>query len=168
MKSEIELRTVTDSRLGQLKAILFLMQTDMDQFQTEVNRTYELLKIGEKTDLSQQIEKIMDDPLSTIFEISSDFDDKAKFLVDKLVISFLKHKSKYISHAYRSLTFFNDLHYTIILKEDSLVSRNAMFEFFEAYDLLNLSVKFPVYFQYVPIELIDRMSVCEEIIRPEN
>lgn len=110
----------------------------------------------------------MDDPLSNIFNISSDVDNQAKIMIDRLVKSFLKHHSQIIKFAYRTKTYFNDLHYSIVLIEDNILNRSQILEFYEKYDLLEISHKFPVFLQFVPVELISKIPTSEEIVTPAN
>ena len=43
-----------DSKYNQIQAILFLLQENLDEFKDEVDRSYELLKIGELTNLAKK------------------------------------------------------------------------------------------------------------------
>ena len=163
MENLSSVETNVDQKVSQIKAILYLLQTSTEEFKKELDRAYALLKIGKKTSLAQKIENIMDDPFSSIFQISCDVDNQAKILIDRLVRSFLEFNKGIILHAFRTKTYFDDLHYSIILKEDNLANREKMFEFFEKYDLLDISIRFPVYFQYIPIELMEKFAYSEEI-----
>lgn len=164
METEATIKTSVDQKVDQIKAILYLLQTHTEEFKAEIDKAYALLKVGEKTDLSNKIEKIMDDPFSNIFEISSGVDNQAKELIDRLAKSFFNFNNEIIRYAYRTRTFFNDLHYSVVLKEDNIVNREKMFEFFEKYDLLEIADRFPVYFQFVPLELMSKIPSSEEII----
>lgn len=152
-----------DNRVGQLKAILYLLQTNLEEFSDEVDRSYELLKIGEKTDLSKKIEDSIDDPLTSIFKMTSNIDDQVKEIVNRIAESFLKHNSEIIQSAFRSKASLNDLHYSIVLKTDNMDNRNKIFDFFDKFDLLEISRKYPVYFQFVPEELAEKMHVYETV-----
>ena len=79
-----------DNKLGQLKAILYLLQTNLEEFKDEVDSSYELLKIGEKTSLSKKIEQKMDNPVKDIFEFSSKIDNQVNYILDKVIRGFLK------------------------------------------------------------------------------
>jgi len=57
----------------------------------------------------------------------------------------------------------NDLHYSIVLKNDNIENRNKIFDFFDKFDLLDISNKYPVYFQFVPVELIEKILVSESV-----
>jgi len=157
------IKTSTDNRNGQLRAILYLLQTNLEEFSEEVERSYELLKLGEKTELSKTIEDSIEDPLSSIFNISVDIDNRIKNIVDRIVKSYLKHNSAIVQTAYRTNTIKGDLHYSIVLKNDNMVNRNRIFDFFDKYDLLEVSQKYPVYFQFVPVDLAEKIQVCEAL-----
>ena len=163
MESNQETRTAVDHKVGQLKAILYLLQTNLEEFKDEVDRSYELLKVGEKTDLSKKIENTIEDPINSIFKLSSNIDDQIKEIVDRIVKAFLKHNSQVIQGAYRTKTSLNDLHYSIVLKNDNIENRNKIFDFFDKFDLLDISNKYPVYFQFVPVELIEKILVSESV-----
>lgn len=163
MEANQDTKTTVDHKVGQLKAILYLLQTNLDEFKDEVDRSYELLKIGEKTDLSKKIENTIEDPISSIFNLSSTIDNQLKEIVDRIVKAFLKYNSQIIQGAYRTKTSLNDLHYSIVLKNDTIDNRNKIVNFFDKFDLLDISTKYPVYFQFVPIELIGRILVSESV-----
>lgn len=57
----------------------------------------------------------------------------------------------------------NDLHYSIVLKDDNINIRTDFFSFLEKFDLMNISQKHPVYFQFIPEKLINKISYNEEI-----
>jgi hypothetical protein len=163
MENNQDTKSSVDHKAGQLKAILYLLQTNLEEFKDEVDRSYELLKVGEKTDLSKKIENTMEDPINSIFKLSSNIDNQIKEIVDRIVKAFLKHNSQVIHEAYRTKTSLNDLHYSIVLKTDNIDNRNKIFDFFDKFDLLDIATKYPVYFQFVPIELIDKIHVSESV-----
>ncbi|MHB8261751.1 MAG: hypothetical protein ACYDCN_13075 [Bacteroidia bacterium] len=163
MEANQDIKTSVDHKVGQLKAILYLLQTNLEEFKDEVDRSYELIKIGEKTDLSKKIETTIDDPINSIFKLSSNIDNQIKEIVDRIVKAFLKHNSSIIHGAYKTQTSLNDLHYSIVLKKDDMDNRNKIFDFFDKFDLLDISNKYPVYFQFVPSELIGKINITEEV-----
>jgi len=163
MENILNTKIQADNRVGQLQAILYLLQTNLEEFSDEVDRSYELLKIGEKTDLSNKIEDSIDDPLTSIFKMTSNIDDQVKEIVNRIAESFLKQNSEIIQSAFRTKTSLNDLHYSIVLKTDNMYNRNKIFDFFDKFDLLEISRKYPVYFQFVPEELAEKMHVYETV-----
>jgi hypothetical protein len=152
-----------DRTAGQLKAILYLLQTNLEDFKEEVDKSYELLKVGEKTDLSKKIENTIENPINSIFQLSSNIENQINEILDRYVKGFLKHHSILIHSAYKTKTTLNNLHYSIVLQEDNIANRDKIFDFFDKFDLLDISSKYPVYFQFVPVELIDKISVTERI-----
>lgn len=152
-----------DSRIGELKAILYLLQSHLEGFKAEVDNGYELLKIGEKTGLAKEIEETIDDPLGRIFGISTEIEAQAKSIIDRIVQGFLKSKSNSIETAFRTKTSMNDLHYCIVLKDDTMENRAEIFDFYDRYDLLDISARYPVDFQFVPANLIGKIETIAPI-----
>ena len=130
---------------------------------SEVDNSYALLQIGEKTDLSKQIENTIDNPISSIFDMSCNIDNQIKEIIDRIVKAFLKQNTEVVQQVYRTKTAMNDLHYSIVLKTDDVDSRSKLFGFFDQYDLMDISSKYPVYFQFVPTNLIEKVYVGEKI-----
>jgi hypothetical protein len=154
----------TSHKSSELTAVLFLLQENLSRILDEVDRSYELLKIGEKTEFSKRIESKINNPVGDLVEISSNIDLKLKGIVNKSVKDFLKSKTDIVKEAYRTKTPFNDLHYSIILKKDNIENRAAIFEFLDKYDLFEISSKYPVYFQFVPIGLKNKMFFSEQVV----
>ncbi len=50
-----------------------------------------------------------------------------------------------------------------VLAEDNYENRSSVFNFFDTYDSLDLAERFPVSFQFVPIELIGNLKNIEEL-----
>lgn len=156
--------TEEDKKEKQLTAILYLLQSKLEEYSNEVEKSYALLKIGEKADLTQEIESSINDPFGAMSKMTSNIDNNIKSIIDVFVKAFFKGKNDLILKAYKSHTSLNDLHYSIVLKEDSFENRNSIFEFYDKFDLQEVSYKCPVYFQFTPIELVDRIKVKEEIV----
>lgn len=152
-----------DNKLGQLKAILYLLQTNLEEFKDEVDSSYELLKIGEKTSLSKKIEQKMDNPIKDIFEFSSKIDNQVNYIIDKVVRGFLKKNSNIVERAFKTKSNLDDLHYSILLKDDNIDNRTKMFSFLDNFDLMDISQKHPIYFQFIPKQIIDKINYNEEI-----
>jgi hypothetical protein len=163
METKFETTASAGQKLGQLKAILYLLQTNLEEFKDEVDRSYELLQIGELTQLTKQIEGSLSNPLSNLSQVSANLDQQVKSLVDMYVKSFLRKNKSLLHAAYRSKTNLNELHYSIVLKDDNLASRNQVFAFLDKYDLIEISAKYPVYFQFVPFELSEKVNFSEQL-----
>lgn len=163
MASKVLTNINTELKTKQLQAILYLLQTHLEDLKKEVDRSYELLKIGELTDLSKKIENTLNSPFGNILEISKDIDDKVKQVLNSFVSSFFKYRHDLIQAVFKSKTPLDELYYSIVLREDNLENRNKIFEFYNKFDLLDISNRYPVYFQFVPKELLGKIKYIEEI-----
>lgn len=163
MEKKSDIYANADQKLGQLKAILYLLQTNLEEFKDEVDRSYELLKIGEMTDLTKKIEGTLSNPMDSVLNVSNNIDSQVKQIVDIFVKSFFRKNKTVVSSAFRSKTSLNDLHYSIVLNEDNIDNRNKIFDFYDKYDLLEISYKYPVYFQFIPVELVNKLNYSEEL-----
>ncbi len=162
------LDTKNDNKLGQLKAILYLLQTNLEEFKDEVEASYELLKIGQKTTLSKKLEKTIENPISEIFQFSNKIDTQVDFILDKMIRGYLKKNNTVIEKAFKTRENLNDLHYSIVLKEDNTHNRSVFFDFLNKIDVANISQKHNVYFQFIPSKLVDKIKFNEELNLNEN
>lgn len=117
-----------------------------------------MLGQGAKTDLTMGLESIVNNPLQELCKLSDNVGDLAKSFLDILVKNFLEKKSAIIDTAFRTASKSNDLHYSIILKRDTLENRKSIFSFLNDYEISELSSKFPIYFQFVPKKMKKEME----------
>jgi hypothetical protein len=155
--------THTSIEPGRIKTILYLLQNYLGDFQAEVDRSYALLNVGATTELVQKIETLLTNPIDNITNMANNIDTQVKHLADVLVKSFLHEHKVLVNMAYRSKTPFNDLHYCIVLHTDDMVNRSKIFNFYDMYDLLEIAERYPVYFQFVPTELADKIIYSEQL-----
>jgi hypothetical protein len=152
------------ARVGpSVKGTLFVLQEKLSETLQEVNNSYDLYKLGEKTKLAQLIEASIQDPLNTGYKLSVDIDNNVKCMIDLVVKNFFLKNKDIIDSVYRTKTPRNDLHYCVVLKEDNPKNRTNIFSFFNTYDSTNFSEKFPVYFQFVPAKLIEKVFVHSKL-----
>lgn len=144
-------------------ALLYLLEQSLTRFMTEVDSSQAMLNIGEKTLLVQQIESLLNNPLPHFFELSQKMDNAIIGVINKLVKRFFVDKNQLIKSAYRAKATTSDLYYAIVLKKDTTKNRSKVFDFFDQYDLLPIASKYPVYFQFVPAHLEDKLYVREKI-----
>ncbi|RYM32098.1 hypothetical protein ERX46_15560 [Brumimicrobium glaciale] len=152
-----------DNKLSQLKAILYLLQTNLEEFKEEVDASYALLTLGEKTPLAKKLEKKIQDPINDIFQFSNKIDSQVNQILDTIIRGYFKKNHSSIKKVFKTRKSLNDLHYSIVLKEDNVKSRDVFFEFLNTIDLANISQKHNVYFQFIPSELVDKIKFDEEI-----
>lgn len=138
MTQAFDISAKADQKQEQLRAILYLLQSNLEEFTAVKDFDF-------------------------IFKISDTLDNQVKTILDKFIKSFLQKHKTIIASAYRSKTSLNDLHYSIVLQEDTVENRKEIFAFFEKYDLLDISTKYPVYFQFVPVELVDKIRYTEAL-----
>ena len=166
MKNQVHIDVNPSSvRVKQLTAILYLLQSNLEEFIDEVDKGYDLFtKIGEKTELVQSIEKMIDNPLGNLSQLSERISYQIKFIIDKTVKAFFVQKKELISKVVINSTVLNNLHYSIVLKEDNMENRLAVFDFLSFYDALEISSNYPISFQFVPVALIGKIKGSEEYI----
>lgn len=150
-----------------IKGILFLMEQHYSSKLEEIQKSDALINIGEKTELTSQIEKLFNNPLNELYELHKTSSSIVFEIVDSLVISFFKHNSDLISKLYRNKGTVHSIGYNIVLKEDSFENRETILSFFEFYNLIDISLGCPVYFQFVPVELAPKLKNVEELIYAE-
>lgn len=84
-------------------------------------------------------------------------------IIDRIVQEYLRSKSSHIETAFRTKTSTNGLHYCIVLKNDTMENRAEIFDFYDQYDLLDISARYPVDFQFVPAHLIGKIETIAQI-----
>lgn len=161
-KSEQLQNVKTDSKEGQIKAILYLLQTSLEDFKNEVDKTYALHQIGESTGLSKQIEDtIGKHPLINLNSISNKIEEECIKLIDTFTAKFFSLNKDIIDSAFR--TRKSQLHYSIILKDDNEGNRNKIFDFYDMHPISEVVYKFPIYFQFTSAETISKIQSAEKI-----
>lgn len=158
-----EINTASEKKLKQLQTILYLLQSHLEDFKDEVDRSYALLEIGEKTEFTKRIEKRLSDPLGDIANISDEIDQQVKGIINSLVKNFFERNKDLIEFVLISNTSLNHIHYSIVLKDDNIDNRNQIFSFLDKFDLLDIATKYPIYFQFVPVELVDKIKYIDKL-----
>lgn len=129
----------------------------------EAQFSYDFLEQGVKTQLTEQVEKLMQHPLQAFSDMSNEVDEKFYLIIESIAKSFFVYKKDLLSHVYKNNINSRGLHFSIVLKEDNFDNRNSIFEFFDTYDRVPFSSKFPIYFQFTPVELIEKLKIKNEI-----
>ncbi len=153
----------SDSKVKEIQSILYLLQESLERLKDEADRSYELFKVGEKTPLTEHIERFLNDPLRGVIQSSSTIDKQVRGLISRIVEQFFVGKNELIRNVCLTKNANNDLHYSIVLKSDTIENRASIFEFFELYNKLDIYSRYPVFFQFVPIELMGEISSASEI-----
>jgi len=155
--------TKVDNNLVKLKGILFKLQLDLEDFKNEVDSSYALLEIGEKSSLSKKLEKSMKNPIKDILDFSSKIDNKVSYILDKVIRVHFKNNKSILEKVFKTREGLNDLHYSIVLKEDNTKNRDIFFSFLNQLDLTDISQKDKIYFQFIPSQLVNKIKFSEEI-----
>lgn len=153
--------TEEERKIGMLKATLYLLQGHLDEFKYEVDKSYDLLKVGEIKGIADKIKQQLDNPVKALFETSSSIYNEIKHIIEHLVKAFFSANKELISEVRKSKTSVNQLHYSIFLKKDTTENRSKIFTFLDNYDLTGISTKYPIFFQFMPIELKSKINSSE-------
>lgn len=158
-------KTETDFQKNekQLASILYLLSTKIEDFGNEIYKSSELLKIGEKTELSKSIEELIENPLENLINTSTHISSQINGIINKIFIGFLKDNKEIISNVFRNEINSNDLTYSIVLSEDTFENRNRIFKFYDFLYAFEASEAFPVTIQITPIELVGKLINKKEI-----
>lgn len=163
MMSKVITNIKVDNNLGKLRGILFKLQLDLDEFKNEVDKSYALLEIGEKTTLSKKLEKTIENPIKDIFTFSNKIDNQVSFILDKVIRGFFKNNKSFLNRVFKTREGLQDLHYSIVLKCDDIKNREIFFDFLNQLNLADISQTEKVYFQFIPLNLVEKVSFEEEI-----
>lgn len=157
------INTTNDSKISQLKALLYLLQSNLEELKDEVDMSYELLKVGEKTELLKKLEEKINNPIEDLLQFSNTIDAQVRQILHKIIQGLFKKNSDIIDKVYKTRSSINDLHYSIVLREDTMENRNVLFDFLNKFDFDNLNQKHNIYFQFIPAHLIDKIKFSEEL-----
>lgn len=164
MEPVVDKNAILSEKNEKLSAVLILLKDVLKDMSYEVDASSKLLEVGLKTDLSKKVESELDkNPIERIFTTYSVIDNSVKNILNKIFIEFLKNKSHLISKAFRTKTTLNDLHYSIVLNEDTMENRVEIYSFLDEYDLIEGAIGHPIYIQFIPSSLIEKLENSESI-----
>lgn len=84
-----------DSKISQLKALLYLLQSNLEELKDEVDMSYELLKVGEKTELLKKLEEKINNPIEDLLQFSNTIDAQVRQILHKIIQGLFKKKQRY-------------------------------------------------------------------------
>jgi len=123
-----------------------------------------MLESGSKTEVIQQFETLLSNPIKGLLTIREQADDSLFKSVHGLMsMYFSKAKEKSLIKTAYKKNDINSLMYLIVLNKDDFDSRDEVFDFLNFYSTLDFSEKVPVYFQFVPENLSNKFS-NEEVV----
>ena len=153
----------TDTKLEELKAILYLLQTNIDSIKDEVDTSYALLELGAKTKLSAKIEQTIDNPLKEFIDFSKNIDMNVNIILIKYTKGFFNKNKSLINRVFKTNANESDLHFSIVLKVDTIENRSVFFDFLDKLEGSGINQNKNILFQFIPKNLIDKVSFAEEI-----
>lgn len=156
-----------DTKISQLRALLYLLQTHLEEFKEGDDNSY-ALKVEEKNTLYKCLKQTTENPIRDIFQLSDEIESQTNYLLDKLVRSYFSENHSLIEKAFKTRKNPNDLHYSIVLREDNIKNRAIFFDFLNSIDLTNTSHKHPIHFQFIPSKLVEKIKFEEEIKLTKN
>lgn len=146
----------------------FLKQYDifLGEHQSQVKLGGHMLELGTKTELVQQFEGFIQNPLKAMVDIKARADESIITFVEGMIKHFMfkMKESNLVSSAYKRENSGNDLHYNIVLSNDTFESRDIIFSFLNFYSCMDMAEKIHVHFQIVPREYIEKIPAAEPII----
>lgn len=123
-----------------------------------------MLELGAKTETIQELENLFLNPIQSLVDARDNIDRSLLRIADSVASFYLKTciEGGIIKSAFKKIKGAS-LYYGITLNKDNFETRDSVFEFLNFYFSLNLSEKIPIYFQFVPEELINTFSQVEPI-----
>ena len=162
--SNSTLAGVREDKSQIIHEILYKLENELEKFMKEIQKSYALYKIGQKTDFIKQIEKMVDAPFEHLIGISNEIDSKMIFFIDNIVSNFFKVHKDSIKEAYKlSTTNQTNLYYLIVLAEDTIEKRQNIFTFLDNYELTEFAKKYQVNFKFINSELVSGFNIEKNI-----
>jgi hypothetical protein len=156
--------TVEDKRNGEIKAILYLLQSRLTEFLDEADKSYDLLdKIGEKTQLTKAIENALDNPLVGILKANSTINLQVVEIFKMAFSQGISAHKDIVDSAYFQKSGGREIRFFIVLKEDTEENRDALFSILSNYDETALQDLNPVFFHFIRPDLVGELENIEEI-----
>lgn len=157
-----------DLSSGKLDPVIHLLlqalDSRADQLKQDIAISQEMVKLGIDTDLIGLIKKVVDNPMNTLLEGRNTLDTHIAEILTEVVKSFLTRHKDIIHKAFRTETKNNDLHFTIMLIDDSFDNRDTILEFSISYHQTQFAELYPIYFQFAAKELESKIPVKELLL----
>lgn len=147
-----------------INLLLQALDNRADQLKQDIAISQEMVKLGIDTDLIGLIKKVVDNPMNTLMEGRNSLDYHVAGIFTAVIKSYFARYKDKVYKAFRTETKNNDLHFTIILNEDSFENREALQEFLIGYHQTQFAELYPIYFQFAPKELESKIPVKELLL----
>lgn len=100
---------------------------------------------------------------ASVFGLSDAFTQQARQVVNEYVTIFFKANRALLEAVYLAKTDNRDLHYSIVLREDTDENRDKIFSILDEPEIERFSSKYPIYFQFYPQALKNRIQSVEVV-----
>ena len=122
-----------------------------------------MLNLGSKTELIDQISKLISDPIKSHFSHYRLSKNELNQVADGLIKKALFSQKDIILHSFKSESDDDGLYYCIVLKKDNRKNRSVFFDILRNYGETPFVETCPVYFRFIPSRLKDKIKIAETI-----
>ena len=146
-----------------LRHALAFITSSFQQMTEEAQKSAALLDISVKTPFAQQIERTIEKPAETMFELSADLDSKVKSVLSSWARAYISHKANLVASAYEGETKDNALFFYVELKNDEPEIRSDFYSFYDHYEHMPINEMFPIHFQFVSNDVLSSLIGVKKI-----
>ena len=153
--------TDKDRVSGEIKGMFYLLQTNTEKFLEEVNKSYELFKIGEKTEITKRLEKIAAEysPGQMEAELVSKLLDTLRSLGKSVVIDGFINKNENLDQAVLLSENDRRIMFGLVPKDDAEAAlRKDITKFYSQTSHWNMFRYTEPLFQVISKELLPRIN----------
>lgn len=145
----------SDSTHGVKRLLKFL--------EVDARHSHDLIDSGALTQLAKTINDYITNPLESMVGSFKDMHLRLIGFFKDIVDKFLSVQKEHIIKAYH-IDSTECLKYYIILKDDSLETRENFFEFLDHYESLGIDHKLPIQFLFLPKQAIETLESAKEVV----
>ena len=154
MKSKVKEST---SNIELIEAVEFVKDVFGDM-QEQAAMSSTLLNLNIQDSFSKMINDSISNPLRTSFSALKSIESLILEQLNSYVVGFLVSHKDIINNAFQFKNNGGLIHYTITLKNDSLLIKEPILNFLSQYERSAYASRFPIVIQDIPSELADDLS----------
>lgn len=140
---------------------LEFVRDSMREMHREVSLGAELHRLDLSNELTDTMKEVFDSPIKTSFEALASLEESIIQMIQEQFVTFLETKIELIDCAY--LVAENSLHYSIVLKDQSIESEASLLEFKMAYDETPVSVRFPLIINFPEYSHLEGAELARQL-----